>query len=446
MKFSKFSIGVIIRLSLIAALLCLDAYLIFGKQQYVRSIYLGVFIVLLFGELLRFVTRLYTNIQHFLDSLKWEDYNVSLSESTTNLVNIDLKRTFNEIAQRLQKSKIKERSQMHFIQNILTHSHMGILCIAHDQRVMFVNSRFYDLAGLPPIKNGEMLHSELQYFLNNFSNLPSGGKQKISVRKKHTSEEMYCYYNQFSLDGNTFYLYSIHNISSEIQENRLESWNQLIQVLTHEIMNSTSPIYSLSSSLRDISSELHTDDHKRKQQLHEGLTAINERSHNLMRFTTAYHEITKLPKPVIREIDTESLLKHIVQVYSATTREQKINLSYEILPDAKLLRGDLLLIQQALINLVKNAIEACAESKQKDIKLVALKSDKWYMIEISDSGTGIDQTDLEKIFVPFYSAKKGGTGIGLNISQQIMLNHGGKLDVNSTAGKGSIFTMIFPVS
>lgn len=218
-----------------------------------------------------------------------------------------------------------------------------------------------------------------------------------------------------------------------LERNEMEAWQKLIRVLTHEIMNSITPIISLSETL----SEREMNE-KNYPLMRQGMETIHRRSKGLLEFVENYRKLTRLPAPVRRPVSVRELLQDLQKLFS----EEYIHI--EIPETKRTLQIDRAQIEQILINLIKNAVEACVETNNPRIEVKVVPTHSWqYIIAIQDNGRGILPEVQDKIFVPFFTTKSSGSGIGLSLCKQVMNNHGGTITVQSTVGQGSCFTLLF---
>jgi signal transduction histidine kinase len=248
------------------------------------------------------------------------------------------------------------------------------------------------------------------------------------------------YATVFKLDNQSHTLISAQNISNELSSTEMEAWQRLIKVLTHEIMNSISPILSLSNSLHTITKGKSQDANEDWKTLNSGLEAINIRSAGLLNFTKRYRELTQIPSPKFQQVNLQDFLSQIIHLLEPEFKKRSICLEQKLQPTIGLL--DASLIQQVIINLLQNAIDALTEIDNPKIIIALRKTTERITISIEDNGTGIDAAHLDKIFVPFFTTKNNGSGIGLSLSRQIILLHGGELFVQSKQGEGSRFTLV----
>jgi nitrogen fixation/metabolism regulation signal transduction histidine kinase len=243
--------------------------------------------------------------------------------------------------------------------------------------------------------------------------------------------------------GEELFVLTLQDIRSQLEEEELEAWQKLISILRHEIMNSVAPLNSLGLSLRKIVEKVKSDiPADQAEMLVEGLEAISRRSEGLMNFVQAYKTLTSIPSPVFTEFPVQKILNESIMLFKPETRKRKIELK-TICPEDLLMTADYNLISQVLINLIKNALEVVEDNKG-EISLQAFKNETgWLNVIVTDNGTGIADDQVDKIFIPFYTTRENGTGIGLSLARQIMRIHKGRINVHSEPGSGTEFILQF---
>jgi signal transduction histidine kinase len=252
--------------------------------------------------------------------------------------------------------------------------------------------------------------------------------------------------SEFVIDRDRYSLYSAQNIKAEVDSTEIEAWKKLIRILSHEILNSASPIISLSGTLSEMIHDDQYDERTLLKHLEEGLDVINQRSNGLMKFTDAFSTLSKLPEPQKNEFSTSDLLQRIGVLYSDRLKEEKIGFEFTVLPEAEVLFADQYQIEQVLINLVKNSIESySAKALEKKLSIVASLQSDYVRIEVKDNGSGIPPDKMEKIFLPFFTTKEQGNGIGLALSRQILNYHKGSITVDSELDRGTNVVLELPV-
>ncbi len=238
-------------------------------------------------------------------------------------------------------------------------------------------------------------------------------------------------------------LISLQDIKTQLEESELEAWQKLIRVLTHEIMNSVTPVKSLTYSMQKMVSSNEPDPEKTENIL-KGLAAIEKRSKGLLDFVESYKNLTQIPKLLYGRIEIKKLISNVLDLLNEEINKESIQVSVAIIPDDISVVADEKLISQVIINLIKNSAKAFENKKEKALEIESGINDanKVY-IKVNDKGDGINPEIIDKIFVPFFSTREGGSGIGLSFARQIMVLHNGRIDVKSNEGDGAAFTLTF---
>jgi two-component system nitrogen regulation sensor histidine kinase NtrY len=444
MIYSNFRLNIILRILIIFAFLALLAFWLIAGH-YLRSVYVAILIIILIAELFIYIDRLNNNLSNFFSSLLAEDYSNHLSDFGKGRSFKKLYEILNAINNKLKLLSKEKETRSQYLGSLIEQSGVGILSIDLNGKIHLINHAFRKLLGLEKARTGMNLGDISSELLNIIQKIPVGEHQLIRWIVGNTEKPFSFQVSRFKLEEQLFILVSIHDIRAELDEKELEAWQKLIRVLTHEIMNSVTPIVSLSNSLNSLlkNSGETTDEKKFKNKLSDGLEAIVDRSSGLMRFTTAYQNLTRIPAPKIQWIDLNLLLKKIATLYLSEMQAKNINflINYSGKPDK--FKGDSDLIEQVLINLIRNAMEAVEGRNNPRINLdVEEISGYQVRIKVEDNGPGMNKETIDKIFVPFFSTKPGGSGIGLSLSRQIVMMHRGSIEVASKEGVGSVFELL----
>jgi nitrogen fixation/metabolism regulation signal transduction histidine kinase len=444
MIYNNFRINIIIRILLLLAFLSLTAFWLIGGH-YIRAGYIGILVIIIVIELILYIDRLNNRLANFFESLLAEDYTIRLidigkGQSFRKLYNI-----LNAINDKLKSLSKEKETRSQYLNSLINQSGVGMLSIDLNGKIHLVNKAFRDLLEMENAHQGINLGDLSDKLLDIIRKIPAGEHKLIRWMVGGTEKPFSFQVSGFKLGEEPFILVSVHDIRAELDEKELESWQKLIRVLTHEIMNSVTPIVSLSSSLNSILKDNIEEirNNKITGKLSDGLEAIMDRSSGLMRFTNAYQDLTRLPAPKIRQIDLNDFIRKISTLYLPEIREKKIDFSinYKGKPDK--INGDPDLLEQVLINLVRNAAEAVTGRESPRISLIVENIPGYQVrIKVEDNGRGMNNETLDKIFVPFFSTKPGGTGIGLSLSRQIIMMHQGSIEVTSKEGLGCVVEIL----
>jgi signal transduction histidine kinase len=354
------------------------------------------------------------------------------------------------VIQAFQSARAEKGAQYRYLQTVVQHIGVGILVYRHDGTVDMINQSARRLFKMSRMKHLDELGKLDSAMPQAIQKLKSGEKSRIQFMDTDSGSPMdlSLHASQFVIRNERMTLVSIQNIQSELEEKELEAWQNLIRVLTHEIMNSLTPIASLaataSSLLPAAGGDNDTNGTTRNQDVAEALQTIDRRSRGLMRFVQAYRSVALIPRPQFRIFLVRELFQRLETLLQDKLLRQGIALTTEVEPPSLEITADPDLTEQVLLNLLLNAMEALAGSKTPRIHLSSRMNDRGrVVIQVSDNGPGIAAEAREKIFIPFFTTKKTGSGVGLSFSRQVMRLHGGVIGVQSQPASGTVFTLRF---
>jgi two-component system nitrogen regulation sensor histidine kinase NtrY len=364
----------------------------------------------------------------------------------------NLYRSFDEINNRIRKLKIESVTRNQYLQNVVDHVGVGLLSFDDNDNIDILNSstrHLFRITGVKKLNRLEEISKSLPVLLKE---LKPGEQKLIKIRTEDELLQLAVKASIFKMEERKIKLISFQNIKNELEEKELESWQKLIRILTHEIMNSISPI---SSTIKTIKGFLTDSDFKKtksvnniKQELIDdsvkGLSIIEERSDGLVDFVEKFRSLTLLPKPVFKQFLIEELFENIKLLMAKELNKNRIKLEIQVVPDSLAITADKKLVEQILINLINNSIQAFDNIENPKIILKAYHlSNKNPIIQVIDNGKGISDENIDRVFIPFFTTKKKGSGIGLSLSREIMRLHSGRIRVRSVPQKETIFTLEF---
>ncbi len=382
-------------------------------------------------------------ITRFFESIQYDDYNIKFQMDSRKGKSFEkLNSQLNLLLQAFRQARAEKEATLHYLNGIVQNIQVGILSIDQKGDITLINQTAFRLLGVYRLKhiseleeNHLTLYQKLQNLNLEDSILYESAPDKQLVIRKTT----------LNLRGQELTLISIQNILDELQEKELEAWQNLTKILRHEIMNSISPIVSLIATMKDILQYDIQEKSPATEDLSEALQTIESRGRGVMNFVNAYREFTNIPKPKLQEIAVSKWIERVGKLFEIQAKQENVQFSITIEKDFMLVI-DLEQLDQVLINLLKNAFEATENNPQEQARQVSLKANlqqEKRTIAIQDNGTGIDSEAIEKIFMPFYSTKPKGSGIGLSLSYQIVRLHQAHLKVTSELGRGSTFFIYF---
>jgi two-component system nitrogen regulation sensor histidine kinase NtrY len=399
-------------------------------------------------ELIRAVEKSNENLTSFLDSIRFDDFSSSFKTDSQDPTIQRLHNELNEAIQKLRVTRKEKDSEHQFFKNIVQHVGIGILTFKRDGSIQTMNTAAKRLLKVTRADTVEDLREVDEGLVDTILKLKTGGRELIRLKTGDETLQLSIFAIELTLRDEEVKLISMSNIQSELDEKEMEAWQNLVRVLTHEIMNSVTPISSLAGIVEEeLDRKIRYEQDIKNDELadmHLSLQTITRRSAGLIRFVKEFRNLTHIPKPKLAEIPVKPLLEEMAMLHKKELADHGVAITCSVEPDNLFILADKTMIEQVLINLIKNAIQAFDEQPDKRIDLVARSNEKGRaVISVKDNGSGIDNEALEKIFIPFFSTKKTGSGIGLSLSKQIMLQHEGRITVKSKLGEGTEFVLRF---
>ncbi len=417
------------------------AYLLFDAQ-YLYATLLAPFCLWVLTLNFRSQLRAYRELEEFAEAARYRDFTRHFPLSYARAELLPLRSAFNDINAVFKKISGERETQYQYLHQILEIVDTAILSFNTDtHEVVWMNEAFKKLFGIPYLHRFEGLQRRNEDLYQKTLQLIPGERALLSVNSAKGSIKLLLTSSHFQTPEGKFQLVVYQNVNEAIDETETKAWQKLLSVLTHEIMNSIAPISSLADTLKS-----RLDGMPNSEELEDirlGTETIKRRSEGLLKFAGTYRSLNKIERPNLGNVLASDLFENLYQLMEPSLIQKNIELDI-ILKDTQLqLELDLNLIEQVLINLLLNAMEAVKEVPNPYISLSASANDGKPQIKVSDNGKGIPADLLESIFIPFFTTRKTGSGVGLTLSKQIMLLHGGNILVASEEGKGSVFTLQF---
>ena len=433
---------------LLGLTMALFVYMISRPNMLFAAMLMGIIIILQLVDIFKFISQTNRKLTRFLESVKYSDF-ISGFAADNRLGRSfkELNIAFNEVLEAFRKARSEKEEHWQYLNSVVQQVRTGILSFDGDGNVQLINTnakRFIGSSNIKNIKELIPLNPKLYHAIN------SAELGKSELYKGPNEIYLTIQSTELRIRGTDVKLVTLQNIQPELQKQELEAWQNLTRVLRHEIMNSITPISSLTSTLREIldhDMERKNSHYELKEEgaedLKEGLSTIENRSRGLIKFIDAYREYTSLPKTKMTTVRLKDMVTHVAQLMRTELKKTNIDFHYECNSEYLTIQADVEMIEQVLINLLKNAIEALSETDNPKLELIGTYDENTVKIEIIDNGPGIIKEALEHIFVPFYTTKRTGSGIGLSLSRQIMQMHNGSITVESIPDEKTIFTLRF---
>jgi len=446
MAYNNFRLSVILRIVLLSLNVILLVFLIY-KTQYIMTTVIAVATLLYqIYSLVVYVENTQKDLIRFLQAIKYEDFFETFSGSGGRIAKL-LHSEFNRIIRDFRKVRVQKEEQYLYLQTVVQHVGVALLTYDSDGVVELFNSTFRHLFKIPHIRNIKRLGLINADLVKCLEGIKAGEKHQVKVMFEGELMLLSIHATEFSRHGKRYKLVSIQDIRAELEEKELEAWQNLIRVLTHEIRNSITPITSLAASTDYLLANVKEEKHEFDEELEDARLAISticKRSKGLLRFVEAFRSLYKVPDPNFSRVSVSEMFIDLQTFFDVKFNEKNIETKFLCHPAALEIIADRDLIEQVMINLLTNSIQAINGKEEGHIYVKGLIDRRGRpSIIINDNGSGISEETMEKIFVPFFTTKSNGTGVGLSLSRQIMRLHKGTITVESTPDKSTSFVLSF---
>jgi two-component system nitrogen regulation sensor histidine kinase NtrY len=450
MGFNRFILFLLIRLFFIIVGLAALGYL-FSKQGYHASTLLSVIILAgMIFELYRFITKTNQELSRFLDAARYADFSQRFTFSDLGAGFGELGDTFTHILDQFRDDRKQQESELRHLKALLEHVPVPLISLHADHHITLWNNAARRLFGITRVTKVNDLEQFGLSFMVDIQAISPGEKRLVNFQIENLSQQLTVSASEITLGSESEKIIGLQNIQSELDGVQLSAWQDLVRVLTHEIMNSITPVASLASTAVDL-----LEDATRKvahypevveelQDARDALVTVARRSDGLMHFVSSYRRLTRLAPPVIQPFNLLLLFEEVVKLATISFAEKGINIIWQTSPNPLQLKADRHMIEQILINLIQNAEHAVDNVAGPEVILSAHISKRGHVvIEVADNGAGIPDSVGAKVFVPFYTTRRDGSGVGLALSRQIMTAHHGSISYSSGQNGGTTFRLTF---
>lgn len=451
---SNFKVVIVFRVLLIVGTSIVFVNLFYQDSfNLTKVLVLGVLVYQTYA-LIKHLDKANTELASFLESIKYDDFTHTYSTKKTGTSMDNLYQQFNLVIKKFREVRAEKEAQYQYLRTIVQHVGIGIMTFNKTGQIQIINATAKSLLGIDIIKNINQLHDISPELVASLTDLKTGGRDLMKIEKDGEEVQLAIYAIELVRQEEEFKLISIQNIKSELEEKEMDAWQNLIRVLTHEIMNSVTPISSLAATVEtnleaSLDENFNVIDVSKEdlQDFHMSVQTIHRRSDSLIKFVSDFRNLTRIPLPKMEVIKVNDMIQPILSLLKLDFESNDIEIKL-YLEEALTIEADQEQIEQVLINIIKNAIHALSENDelQKDKTITISAGHDEYdkiSVKIKDNGTGIDEEAVKKIFIPFFTTKKSGSGIGLSLSKQIMRKHGGNILVNTEVNAGTEFTLKF---
>ncbi|HVZ96844.1 MAG TPA: ATP-binding protein [Chitinophagaceae bacterium] len=445
--FKKTSWRVVIRIFFLVITITAFAFLVINKQ-YIYLVICFPVIAYQMAELYRFQRKAEIELQQFVESVHYRDFSRYFDVKHAPAELQPLREGFNQINSTFKVITKEKETQYQYLQKILELVDTGILSYEGDTgEIFWMNESLKRMLQVPYLKTIHSLEKRDHELYGDIIALKPGDGKITKAHIEKRAFKILLSATAFQTGEKKFKLIAFQNINEALDETESKAWQKLLSVMTHEIMNSVAPISSLADTLKNRLEKSVVQVSGKSSAIHDlelGIDTIKRRSEGLLKFAETYRNLNKITTPNLKPVYVRDLFESLHQLMEPTLAQKNIELETVLKDTDLLLQVDTTLIEQVLINLVVNAMEAVKERQDPRIILSAFEADNHKtVIRVSDNGAGMSEEIMDKIFIPFFSTKKNGSGIGLSLCKQIMMLHRGNIQVQSLPDEGTAFSLQF---
>jgi nitrogen fixation/metabolism regulation signal transduction histidine kinase len=448
MIYKHFYITILIKLLILIALVITITYLFFVSQSYIWCATIAILIIISIVNLLRYFNNINNWISFFLLGIENEDSSLKVPKKSGNKAIDDVYKGIDRLKDLFLKAKIEISSQEHHYKSVINQSATGLFSVNEKGRVININPTAIKLTGLQEYHHINIL-KKIDSTLPDFILRPRNNKNMQSVVfENEYGQKLLFKLSEIITNKEKVKLIAVGDITKELDNGEVDAWIKLARTLSHEIMNNIAPITTLSKVISGYFKkdekpvEIRDINEKTILNTIKGLHVIEERSIGLTKFVENYRKFTKLPAPELKQVNISEIIENNIIAALAYTDNSKIEIIKKI-PDNVFMETDSKLLSQVIINLVKNACEALnIANLTNPVINIKLQKNVSTRIEISNNGPGIPNEIKEQIFIPFYTTKEEGSGVGLSLSKQIMLKMGGDVTLTSSKNDNTSFSIV----
>lgn len=449
MRFSRFNLRAVLQILILS--LSVWAFFWTLDQEYVSVTKWFLFTAILFQifMLLFLFSRTNREIARFLNSIIKVDSKMAYDLPTPGKIDSKLYESMVRIVEVINQLKLEKERDLQFYSQAIEQINTAILAFDEKGKIYLANRALLNMFELDHIERLNTLSSIKADLPQQLLNMKPGHSQVIDIQTNNFNLQLLAHVSDLISDGNQFRLIGLNDIKTALDKKETESWQRLIQVINHEIINSLVPVNLLSSGLimdlKDEQSDIEALSPELYQNLTTGLSTIRNRSQNLTNFVESYRQAMHVRQPQYQKVQVSEILGGISDLFREELKIKKISQQTYIDPSDLIMYCDPELVEQILINVIRNSIQALDKTENPHIRIEGSKSNDQVDIKIFDNGCGIAEENLSIIFAPTFSSKEKGLGIGLSMARRIMNLHKGRIQVHSYPGKETVFTLSFPI-
>ncbi len=443
---TRYEISLTVRVILLLVSITTGAFCIVGNR-YTLLIFVSLLVVFQILNFIQFINKTNTELSQFIEAVQYRDFSLQFTEKNAPVSVRQLRRAFNQINATFKQLSSEREEQYQYLQKILELVDTGILSYDKEGNVGWINEAFKKMMDVPYLRNIASLEKRDMAVYQAIMSLENGNSQLVKINNKQVLLAKTTFLNE-NIETN---LIAFQNVNEAIEDTEAQAYQKLLRVMTHEIMNSVAPIASLAETMeKTVARKKGEKETGNKSENNDdfddislGISTIRKRSENLMKFADTYRQLAKVSMTSFSKFYIRDLFEGVEILLESQIEQKNIEFDVIIKDFELMIEGDMVLVEQVLINLIINAIDAVQHQLKPKITLSVFQQNQQNVIEVRDNGVGMSDELMDKIFVPFFTSKPNGSGIGLSLSKQIMALHKGTITVNSVEKQGTAFRLGF---
>ena len=450
MGFNQFGASLALRLLIIMVALSVIGFLIVTPGYHAATL-LALFITAAFTfELFKFITKTNQEVTRFLDAIRYADFGQRFDFGKLGAGFPQLEQAFTHILERFREDRTEHESELRHLKALLEHVPVPLISIHASKQITLWNNSARRLFGISRVTRLPDLEQFGAEFFREISAIRAGGNALVTFQVDNMEQRLTISASEITMASKTERLISLQDIQSELDGMQLSAWQDLVRVLTHEIMNSITPVASLAKTAADLLDDVtlqvadKTEIVDELRDVKDAVSTVARRSDALMNFVSSYRQLTHLPSPQIARVQLSDLFADVTRITTLGWQDKGLALIVDIEPGELDIQADRQMVEQVLINLLQNCAHALNDQAQGQVTLNAKLNKRGHVtIEVSDNGPGVPEEIVGKIFVPFFTTRREGSGVGLALSRQVMIAHGGTILFANNEQGGACLTLVF---
>ncbi|MEZ5758525.1 MAG: ATP-binding protein [Emcibacteraceae bacterium] len=450
MGFKRFSLLLTIRLVLLFITVSSLAILVISPGFLAASLLVAMVAMSQIFEIVRFVKLTNDDLTRFLDAMRYGDFGQKFDHAGMGAGFIELGEAITDILERFRQYRGQQEEELKHLKALIEHVPVPLMSIKGDGTILIHNNAARRLFGSIHVAKVADLTQFGEEFRKRVLTLEPGERHLVTIKIDNIEQTLTIASTQIITAGKVEKIISLQDIQSELDVAQLKAWQDLVRVLTHEIMNSITPVSSLAKTSTDLVDDViikaggQEDLIEELTNVRDAVDTVARRSDSLMHFVQSYRRLTRLPPPEKEQLKVNNIIDDVIRIAAAGWTDEEIKIEKSVSTAGLEISADREMLEQMLINLIKNAEQALKGHENARVEIRAkLNKRGRIVIEVADNGPGIPDDLAAKIFVPFYTTKRDGSGVGLALTRQVMIAHGGSVSLAKTEGGGATFILTF---